>query len=220
MDFTIDQVRAICDAVQLPVGIPFIDNRLEEYQAKFAGGYPYYAALRDLVRELEPHVVLEIGSWQGTSAAAFAAGSEETTVITIDHHSDPGDDQNQAKTIEACNLFPNLNYVQGCSSEMVHLLKEGTINAFPIIKEFLGENRIDILFIDGWHGGEFARADFDTYRPLLAPNALIICDDLCEGDSAAIFGMKQFWEGLPGEKYLCHNLHGSYPMGFIKLQGE
>ncbi len=225
-EFTIEDIQALCNAAALPVGVPLIDERLAEYQEKYKGAYPYYALFRDIVKALEPDVVLEIGSWQGTSAMAFAAGDPATTVITIDHHSDPGDDVNQARTVEACEAFENLNYIQGCSTEMVHMLKAGTINAFPVVQEFLGERKIDILFIDGWHGGEFARADFDTYAPLLSENALVICDDICggsdgSGDSAAIFGMRQFWDALPGnERHLDGRVHAGYPMGFLKHKGS
>jgi predicted O-methyltransferase YrrM len=165
-------------------------------------------------------MVLEIGSWQGTSAAAFAAGDPDTTVLTIDHHSDPGDAENQARTVEACNEYPNLNYVQGCSTEMVTAEKTGTRCILPIVQEFLGETKIDILFIDGWHGGQFARADYDSYAPFLSPTALVICDDICGGDSAAIFGMQAFWDGLPGtERHLDGRIHAGYPMGFLKHVG-
>jgi len=217
MEFTLEQVKAICDAATLPLGIPFIDARLDEYQAKYNGGFPYYAAFRDLVAALKPGMVLEIGAWQGTSAAAFAAGHAETRVVTIDHHSDPGDDVNRERTLEALKVYPNLSYLQGCSTEKVHALKEGTECAYPWVVEFLEGRQIDILFIDGWHGGEFARADFDTYAPHLSPGALVICDDILNGDSAAIFDMRKFWDDLPSEKYLSSNLHGGYPMGFLKM---
>lgn len=216
--YTIDQVKSICEAAQLPLGIPFIDARLEEYQTKYNGGHAYYAVLRDLVRELQPSIVVEIGTWQGTSAACFAAGSPDATVITIDHHSDPGDDVNKARTLEACGEYENILYVQGCSTEKVHALKPGTQWVFPTVRDFLAGRVVEFLFIDGWHGGEFARADFDTFAPLLSPNALVICDDICGGDSAAIFGMKRFWDELPGDdRYLDGRIHPGYPMGFLKV---
>ncbi len=220
-EFAIDEIKSICEASVLPLGVPLVDDRLEEYAVKYSGKHVYYATLRDVVAALKPGVVLEIGSWQGTSAA----GSPDTEVITIDHHSDPGDDVNQARTLEACEAFPNISYIQGCSTEMVRDLKPGTEFVMPAVLGFLAGRKIDIFFCDGWHGGPFARADFDTYAPLLAPGALVICDDIVggsdgSGDSAAIFGMRQFWDGLPGEeRYLDGRIHAGYPMGFLKYQG-
>lgn len=223
-EFTIAEIQSLCEASALPLGVPLVDDRLEEYAVKYSGKHAYYATLRDIVRALRPGVVLEIGTWQGTSAAAFAAGCEETEVITLDHHSDPGDEENQKRTLEACDAFPNISYIQGCSTEMVRDQKPGTEFVMPAVLEFLEGRKIDILFIDGWHGGEFARADFDTYAPLLSENALVICDDIVggsdgSGDSAAIFGMRQFWDGLPGEeRYLDGRIHAGYPMGFLKFK--
>jgi predicted O-methyltransferase YrrM len=218
--YTIDQVKAICEASRLPLGVPFLDARMEEYQAKYGGAYPYYAALRDLTRALRPAVVVEIGTWEGTSAACFAEGCAESTVITIDHHSDPGDDANRAKTMDACGEYENLLYVQGCSTEKVHALKPGTQWVFPTVKDFLAGRPIDFLFIDGWHGGEFARADFDTFAPLLSPDALVICDDIYGADCETLFGMVPFWNSLPGEKYLDPRIHSVYSMGFAKLGNQ
>lgn len=219
-EYTIAEVKSICEAAALPLGVPFIDERLDEYKVKYSGAYPYYAALRDLARELKPRVVVEIGTWEGTSAAAFAAGNPDGAVITIDHHSDPGDDKNFAKMEEAVKAYPNIGYFQGCSTEMVHALKPGTEWVFPRIEKFLNGIPIDFLFIDGWHGGDFARADFDTFRPLLAPDALVICDDIYGNNEVTIFDMVKFWKGLPGEKYLDPRIHSVYQMGFAKMIPE
>jgi predicted O-methyltransferase YrrM len=109
---------------------------------------------------------------------------------------------------------------------MVRDLKPGTEFVMPTILEYLDGRKIDILFIDGWHGHAYARADFDTYAPLLSENALVICDDICggsdgSGDSAAIFGMRQFWDGLPGEeRHLDGRIHPGYPQGYLKYKGK
>ena len=218
-NYTMDEIKAICGAARLPMDVPFIDKRLEEYEFKYNGAYPYYAAFRDLVRALEPGVVLEVGTWQGTSAAAFAAGNHKTAVITIDHHSDPGDEENQRRTLEVMNEFHNVIYAQGCSSEKVTAEKPGTTCTFPYIRDLLAVEgkKIDIFLIDGWHEATMAQADFDTYKDLLAENALVICDDIYGGDCATISGMLGFWENMPGEKWLCSSIHGGYPMGLTRM---
>jgi predicted O-methyltransferase YrrM len=223
-NYTISHIIDICKSLWVnagepvpPIGVPFIDDRLKEYKEKYSGGYPYYSVLRAVVQALKPGVVLEIGTWEGTSAACFADGNPDTTVITIDHHSDPNDDKNQAKTVEVVEKYPNLIYIQGCSTEMVLKEKPGSRFVMEKVLETLAGRKIDFLFIDGWHGGEYARADFDTYQPLLSENALVICDDIYGAEDVTIFGMKKFWEELPGEKYLDPVIHGSYQMGFIRM---
>lgn len=216
-NYTIAQIKTICEAARLPLGVPFIDERMEEYRVKYNGNYSYYAALRDLTRELKPAVVVEIGTWEGTSAAAFAAGNPDTTVITIDHHSDPGDHVNLAKTLDAVAAFENILYFQGCSTEKVHALKPGTDWVFPKIKEFLQGKTIDFLLVDGWHSADMAQADVDTFMPLMAKNGLLICDDIYGASCETLTNMMDFWKALPGEKYLDPVIHSVYSMGFSKL---
>lgn len=224
LDFTLDTIKSICKRLVrhggTPIqflGIPFLDARLQEYEDKYKGAHSYYAVLRAIAQSLQPGVILEIGSWEGTSAACFADGAPGALVITIDHHSDPGDDINKQKTIEAHEQYRNIYYVQGCSTEMVLKEKPGSRFVLPIVEEKLAGRKIDVLFIDGWHGGVYAKADYDTYSHLLSENALIICDDLIGGDHVTIFGMREFYDNIPGkERYLDGAIHPGFPMGFIK----
>lgn len=215
-DYSMDEIKALCLST-LPVGVPFIDDRLERYRILYAGNHAYYAVLKAITEALQPGIVVEIGGWTGTSAACFAAGCPAATVVTIDHHSDPGDDINQLRMFEAVQAFPNIRYVQGSSTQAVADAKPGLKNIAPDVIQFLDGRKIDILFIDGWHSSEYARADYDTYAPYLSENALVICDDLTSGDSSGHIGMLSFWENLPGkEKYLDGVIHPGYPMGFLK----
>jgi cephalosporin hydroxylase len=216
-DFTIDEIKTICETSAMELGIPFIDNRLNEYQILYQGRYRYYSVFRNIAASLKPSVVIEVGTWQGISAASFAAGNPTCTVITIDHHSDPGDDKNKMRTLETIDNFHNIKYFQGCSTEKVRAEKTGTICVYDDIIKFLEGRKIDVLFIDGWHSGDMARADYDTYAPFMSKPGLIICDDLTGGDSSGHIGMLKFWNDLPGqERYLDGNIHAGYPMGFLK----
>ena len=184
-----EQIKEICKTAKLPLGIPFIDERLEEYRVKYNGNHQYYATLKAVTEALQPSVIVEVGGWTGTSAACFAAGNPTATVITIDHHSDPGDDVNRLRMAEAVAAYPNIQYFQGCSTEQVTALKPGTKCVFEDIKKFLDGRPIDILWIDGWHQSDHARADYDTYSPLMSKPGLIIGDDITGGDSSGHIGM-------------------------------
>ena len=219
MNIDLKIIESLCHECRIPLGEPFIDSMLEEYGRRYNGAWRYYAALRDISMYLKPSICLEIGTWQGVSAACLAAGNKEGTVITIDHHSDPGDFENQQVLAMAVANYPNIKYIQGCSTEMVWKQKPGTRFVRDDVMKLLDGRKIDLLFIDGWHGGEYARADFDTYRDLLSDEALIVCDDIYGAEDVTIYGMKKFWEELPGEKYLDPDIHGVYQMGFVKLGG-
>lgn len=183
-------------------GDRFIDNRYNLHKEKFDHYWPYYRTFWHLTKKLSPSLVVELGGWQGTAAAHFAGGNRKSTVVTIDHHGDPGDEEHKILMRSAESHYKNLHYIQGW-----------TWNVVDRVKEY---GSIDILFIDSWHQYEYAMRDWELYFPLLSNVSLIICDDIIGGDGPVISGMLDFWEELPGEKFLENRIHPGVPMGFIR----
>lgn len=235
MDFQLKDVAAMAQEFKsyiddgkriepAPTGVSFLDQRFDKMRDPDGNVAPYYRFFYALAKKYKPKTVVELGGWQGTSAAHFAAGCPESLVITIDHHTDPGDDLNIAKMIQALSQFPNLTYCQGWTCDEIyneekgeHALGEGQ-NAFPkVVKELDGKG-IDILFIDSWHEYNQAKRDWEAYKPLLASPALVICDDIYKGNPGeGIDNMVKFWDEMPGEKVLDGQIHPGYPMGLVKI---
>ena len=223
-DFSLDDIkRIILLSLNLgPTGDSHIDLRFEQHRLKFGHHWPYYRTFYLLARELNPNLVVELGGWQGTAAAHFASGNPDSQVITIDHHTDPGDEYNQRLMVEAESHYPNLKYLQAWTTDALAQSQYGKHalgNAPSAYPDIVGLNMpIDILFIDSWHRYEQAMDDWNTYSQLLASPSLVICDDIQEGgdEHSPIQGMYQFWQELPGEKFLENRIHPSSQMGFIK----
>jgi len=127
---------------------------------------------------------------------------------------------------DAANHYSNMHYEQGWTTPQIaerekgkHLRDAG--EAYTGLQYYHGRGKlsIDILFIDSWHSYENATIDWQHYKPLLSTNALVICDDIVEGDdkSAGISGMTQFWDEMPEPKFLNSNLHPGSNMGFVKI---
>ena len=202
-------------------GHPFVDKRIKGYGIH---GHPYYSFFYFLAKKLKPKVTVELGSWQGTSAACFAVGNPSGLVITVDHHTDPGDEENKLLTIEATKNLGNLFYHQGWTCPEIyneevdkHALERGQ-SALPKVLQQLRGRKIDLLFIDSWHVYQQALRDWNAYKPYLSKGALVIVDDVLKGTpGTAIDGIEKFWKELKGEKFLNSNLHGGFPMGFLKV---
>jgi len=242
MKFNLKDIKELADDFKLrfdlggnnlpPIGIPFLDNRIEEMRNPEGHVASYYTFFYSLAQRYKPKAIVELGAWQGTSAACFAAGNPDSLVITIDHHTDPGDHENRLKTIEATREFENLRYIQGWTCNQLyeeekdkHQLKGE--NAYPQVLECLGGQKIDILFIDSWHRYDQAQKDWDAYRPLLNSPALVICDDIHQGSpEGGIYNMVEgFWDKLNYDKFLNATLHDTiggsyYPMGFLEYINE
>jgi predicted O-methyltransferase YrrM len=209
-----------------PTNDDFLDSRYQWQMTSNGVEWPYYRFFYHLSKWLQPGLVVELGGWQGTAAAHFAAGYEQAKIITIDHHTDPGDEENKAKMLQACKTYSNIMYIQGWSNSEAAAReygkhKLGTVGSVyqDMIEQTLYYGRkIDILFIDSWHNYENAMLDWETYKPLLNSPSLVICDDIQEGGGpeSPISGMLKFWDELPEPKFLNANLHPGTNMGFLK----
>lgn len=213
-DFTLSEIEALVpEARRLePTGDPWLDARFRWEAETSHQPKPYYKLLWELPRVLEVRYAVELGAWRGIGAAHLAAGGAGV-VVTIDHHSDPGDEENRAWCLEAAEQYTNIEYLQGWTRE-------------PWVVDRVRElGRPDLLFIDSWHNYDEAMADFRTYLPLLADRALVICDDIADFESPTISGMQRFWDDLPGadwagtfDKWLAGTALNTYQMGFLKLE--
>jgi predicted O-methyltransferase YrrM len=163
---------------------------------------PYYTLFWHIAKTLKPGLMVELGAWRGYGAAHFAAGNPEGKVVTIDIHKD-GDQIAKDSCIYMARKYPNLTYINNWTWDAV--ADVAALNT-----------PIDVLFIDAWHEYEYAMREFSLYRPLLADNALVICDDIFD-DAAATKDMAKFWRELEGDKFLEAGVHPGIPMGFIKV---
>jgi predicted O-methyltransferase YrrM len=195
-----------------PTGDPFLDFRYEAHRAEYGHGNPYWRMFYHLCARYEPTMVVELGAWQCTCAAHMAAGSGGT-VVTIDHHTDrigethpPGDDVNEGLCRDVARRYPGIYYIKGWTWDVWEEVRD------------LGK-KVEILFIDSWHDYEHAMLDWNTYRPLLADPALVVCDDIIAHDGPVISGMVKFWNDVTwnSERFLLEDgPHNTVPMGFFK----
>ncbi len=187
-----------------PTGDPFLDARYEWRRARFGHPSPYYRLFYRLSELFKPRLVVELGAWRCIGAAHWAPHAG--TVITIDHHSDPGDEENEQWCRETQSRYRNLIY-----------LKRWTWDAVEEVSRF---GPIDVLFIDSWHHYDKAMRDWNDYRPLLAPEgALVICDDIANAEPT-LHRMVEFWQEISRgrESFLAEGIN-VYPMGFLKWTG-
>ncbi len=222
--FTLEDINQIIDfSVDIgPTGHAFIDDRYQAYIDVFGETTPYYRFFFHLAQRLEPLLTVELGGYQGTAAAHFAQGHPRGNVITIDHHTDPGDDLNKIKMEEARDHYTNLAYVQGWTRGDLAESQKGchdpelgdAPNAFPVVEDYVNRAKtgIDILFIDSWHNRDEAMADWKLYKLLLSKASLIIYDDISN------INMLSFWHELPGEKFLENRMGMGVPMGFVRYE--
>lgn len=132
---------------------------------------PELSALLDFLEEREPETVLEIGAFCGGTLYVWARALSTTTqVLAVDKPvwTDLVHDGRRS-------LFPtfdrsvDIELLYGDSHE------EGTRAA---VGEAL-DGEVDLLFVDGDHTYRGVRADFETYRGVLADDGVVAFHDVC-----------------------------------------
>lgn len=198
--FNIKDIQALVEQSLLeePTGDSWLDSRYNEQVHWVGHTQPYYRAFYLIAQKLKPGLVVELGSWQATAAAHFAAGNPEGQVVTIDIHRE--DRNAQMRTIEAAGHYANLTYLNRWSWDAIDFFRN---LAQPI----------NILFIDAWHDYQYAKKEWDLYSKLLSNPALVICDDITTAHNFE--GMLDFWNEMPEPKFLDSRPHPGIPLGFV-----
>lgn len=212
-DFTLDEIKALVDKSlrEEPTGNDWLDSRYQEQVHWVGHTQPYYRAFYLIAQALKPALTVELGSWQATAAAHFACGYPGGQVVTIDCHKD--DKNAQKRAIEAAQHCANLTYVNAWTIEV----KEFNHLGIPVFNPQSLTRPIDILFIDAWHEWQYASREKETFFPLLADTALVICDDLAD-QGGSFPGMNRFWDEMSYDKFAVTSIHLGIPMGFLKYE--
>lgn len=140
----------------------------------------YYRFLAELVAFQQSRVFVELGTCGGGCARHVAIRNPLAKVITIDIVKEP--------QVNLIGDLANFEFVQGDSA-----LLADTIG-------MMYEGRIDTLFIDTVHEYNHVMNEFNSWRPYLAPGAVVAFDDLNRE------GMDRVWRDLPGQKTEFHAL--------------
>lgn len=147
----------------------------------------------DLVKDLRPKIICDIGSSGGGTIRLFSHLAEgEADIISIDIDNTP---LRQA-------AFPHL---VGANQKLwvIHASSyaDQTISQ---VKDYLGERKIDLLFIDGDHEYEGVKKDFELYSPLVRQGGIIGFHDIVEDNKirygketdAWVGGVPKYWNEL------------------------
>jgi hypothetical protein len=156
--------------------------------AGWGGGSPAFA---ELIRQVHPRLIIEVGTWKGASAISMAntAASEglTTKILCIDtwlgalefriDHNDP----ERFRALECRHGYPQVYF--RFLANVCHMGHQNRILPFPLDSAsaawWLMSHGIkaDLIYIDASHEEEAVYQDLLDYRELLAPSGKIFGDD-------------------------------------------
>ena len=149
--------------------------------------------LTQLVRELRPSTVCEVGAAGGGTAFLFAhAAAAEATIVSVDL-------EFERARREAVRLFARARQSLVCLQGDSH--EAATLDA---VRAALGDRPLDLLYLDGDHSYEGVARDFELYAPLVRTGGLVVLHDIVTDfrtrygveTSSDTGGVPRFWERL------------------------
>ena len=139
------------------------------------------AGLVDLVGELDPRVILEIGSMDGGTLRAWKAVAPDATLISVSLSGGP---------------YGGGTVPEGITQHHLDLDSHSAL-ALTRVLEILDGRPIDFMFIDGDHSYEGVRSDFAMYAWLVRRGGGIVAfHDILPHDDGTGIEVDRFWHEL------------------------
>lgn len=166
-----------------------------------------------IVAQVRPKLLVELGTHAGNSYFAFCLALRQiglnAQAVAVDtwqgdeHAGNYGDDIYQK--VSAINETQFRSFSS--------LLRMTFDEALPRFKD----GSIDLLHIDGLHTYEAVRHDFETWRPKMSPNGVVLFHDTAE--YGRNFGVHRLFAELSRE-YPHFEFHHSHGLGMLSMSPQ
>ena len=180
---------------QLARSIEFFQARLAASRAPFIHRYlggawrMHLPFAYNLVRELKPKVLVELGVYKGESYFAFCQSVEENGTVTRCYGIDTwrGDVHAGIYGPEIGNEVAAYNSRYSRFSHLMAMtFKEAAFQ--------FADRSVDLLHIDGAHRYEDVKDDFETWLPKLSRNGIVLLHDVTAREKG--FGVDKLWREI------------------------
>lgn len=157
-----------------------------------------------LVRTFKPKIFVELGTWTGSSFAAFCEANvlDHARFVAIDNWERDVNIPNYP--VEAYEWVQDL-VKPWPFAELMKMDFDAAVGRFE-------DNTIDLLHIDGLHDYDSVKHDFETWLPKMKNGGIILFHDIaCEMPG---FGVKKFWEEIK-PNYKTFEFYHSFGLGVL-----
>ncbi len=164
-----------------------------------------------VVRQVEPRVLVELGTHSGNSYFSFCQSIAEAGLATKAFAVDTWQGDEHAGHYDE-SVWTGVNaHNQECYAGFSRLLRM----TFDDAVSYFSDGSIDLLHIDGLHTYEAVRHDFETWLPKLAPGAIVMFHDTNVRERG--FGVWKLWEELRARYSSNLEFVHSHGLGVLQL---
>jgi hypothetical protein len=183
---------APCDLMQAIHGKSIYEGfDFRRYRLDLAGWGGDSPAFAEMVAEVRPSLIVEVGSWKGASAISMADATEicglKTKILCVDtwlgalEFRTNQDDPERFQALECLHGFPSVYY--RFLANVCYKQHSDRIIPFPIdaasaaLWLMMNGVRADLIYVDASHEEEAVYQDLLNYHSLLSPRGRIFGDD-------------------------------------------
>jgi predicted O-methyltransferase YrrM len=151
----------------------------------------------DLVKSQNHRFILELGTARGgTLAVLCRMAAEDATIISVDLPAGIGGGGYPKWKNPILSAFAK-------RGQQLHLLRVDSHldSTLERVRQILGGNQLDLLFIDADHSYDGALSDFNRYSQLVRPGGLICLHDVVPNPHNSAIEVDRVWEDVsPGRQ--------------------
>jgi len=184
-----------------------------EYEQEFFdAGWPWSGHRHfayDLVYNIEPKMIVELGTHKGTSFFSFCQAIKDKKLSTKIFAVDTWEGDKQAgfygdETYQSVQRVIKKHYSK-VQTKLLRMKFDEAVRNFK-------DNSIDILHIDGLHTYEAVKHDFESWVDKVSDDGIILFHDTAVRKDD--FGVFKFWEELKKQYSQAEFMH-SYGLGIL-----
>ena len=187
---------------------PYLDFPYDPSQVNLQGWGSYHPIFEDTIKQIRPELIVEVGTWKGTSAINMAEICRklgiDASIVCVDtwlgsvEHWENRDDPNGFLSLKLKNGFPQLYYT--FLSNVISKGVQDIIIPFPVASIVASEwfkrksVKPDVIYIDASHEYEQVLQDIKAWFGTLRVGGVMIGDDYTN-----------FWPGVVQSVDKCAN---------------
>jgi cephalosporin hydroxylase len=178
----INTINDFYDAIDYAFSFRFLGISIKPLQVKYE-----ITRLLEIVSQLKPKVVLEIGTAGGGTLFLFTRVADpEAKIISVDLPSGyPKWKMHLYKSFSRMNQ--KIYLIRGNSHDP---------QTFEKVKIIIGDEWVDFLFIDGDHSYEGVKKDFEMYSKLVRKGGIVAFHDIVLYPPSAKIEVSRFWNEI------------------------
>jgi len=183
-------INDISDALDLAFSFQAFGVSIKPTQVKYE-----IAKLLEIIAELRPKVVLEIGTAGGGTLFLFTrVADSRAKIISIDLPGGPFGGGYPKWKIPLYKSFSR-------KEQKIYLIRRDSHDPQTLkeVEKILSGENIDFLFIDGDHTYEGVKKDFEMYSSLVREGGIIAFHDIVPGLPDNVGGVPRFWSQIKYE---------------------